>query len=129
MQTGFNTVDEYLAAQPDVLRATLEHLRQVIKKAAPEAQELISYSMPAYKYLGMVAYFAAAKNHYGLYVMPRVLESFRSRLGTYKLSKSTIQFPWKTPLPDELVAEIIQYAVRFNREQKELKDASKRRKT
>lgn len=128
MQTGFNTVDEYLAAQPDAARAILERLRQVIRKAAPEAQEVISYSMPAYKHLGMVAYFAAAKNHYGLYIMPRVMENFRSRLGAYKLSKATIQFPWKAPLPDELVAEIIRYAVRFNEEQKALKNTTKRKK-
>lgn len=129
MQKGFNTVDEYLAAQPESARAALEELRQTIRKAAPEAQEVISYNMPAYKYLGMVAYFAAAKNHYGLYIMPRVMEFFKNRLGAYKLSKATIQFPWKTPLPDELVAEIIRYAVRFNEEQKALKDKAKRKKS
>lgn len=128
MENKFNTVDEYLAAQPEPQRSILEQLRQVIKKAAPEALEVISYSMPAYKQLGMVAYFAAAKNHYGLYIMPRVLQAFQNRLGAYKLSKATIQFPWNTPLPRELVTEIIRYAVRLNQDQKALKDTAKRRK-
>ena len=129
MKPGFKTVEEYLAAQPEATRAPLEKLRQIIKKAAPEAAEVISYSMPAYKYLGMVAYFAAAKNHYGLYIMPGVLEAFTHRLGAYKLSKATIQFPWNEPLPESLVTEIIRYAVQSNREQKEMKEAAKRRKT
>ncbi len=129
MKIEFKSVEEYLAAQPEALRAPLENLRQTIKKAAPEAQETISYSMPAYKFLGMVAYFAPAKKHYGLYIMPYVLEVFKPRLGAYKLSKSTIQFPWNTPLPVQLVTEIIQYAVQFNRDQKATKEAAKRRKS
>ncbi len=128
MQKGFANVEEYLVAQPEPQRRTLEHLRQTIKNAAPEAQEVISYSMPAYKYFGMVAYFAAAKNHCGFYIRPSVMQVFKERLGAYKLSKATIQFPWKTPLPVELITEIIRYTTQHNREEKAAKDAKKQKK-
>ena len=128
MEKGFANVEEYLAAQPEAQRKALEQLRQTIKKAAPEAQEVISYSMPAYKYFGMVAYFAAAKNHYGFYIRPSVMQVFKERLGAYKLSKATIQIPWKAPLPAALFTEIIEYTIQCNRDEKAAKEAAKQQK-
>ena len=103
-------------------------LRKAIKKAAPDAEEVISYQMPAYKYHGMVAYFAVRTNHYGLYLMPYVLEVFKDRLAGYKLSKSTIQIPFDKPLPEGLVTEIIDFAVNDNRQKAELKKEAKKAK-
>ncbi|MDP2335911.1 MAG: DUF1801 domain-containing protein [Bacteroidota bacterium] len=70
LKPEFKTIDEYLALQTDQARITLESLRQAIRKAAPGAVEVISYQMPAFKFHGMLAYFAAFKNHCSLFVFP-----------------------------------------------------------
>lgn len=129
LKNRFLNVDEYFATQPEAFRATLEQLRRTIKKAAPEAQEVISYNMPAFKQHGVVAYFAAYKNHLGLYIRPDAILAFKDRLGAYQLSKGTIQFPWTAPFPEQLVTEMIQYVVQLNRDKKASKDAAKRKKT
>jgi uncharacterized protein YdhG (YjbR/CyaY superfamily) len=86
------TIDEYLATVPENARATLEALRRVIKAAAPDAVESISYGMPAFKYLGRpLVYFAAAKQHCALY-------------GT---SKGTLRFPPCEPPPEALVTTLV----------------------
>jgi uncharacterized protein YdhG (YjbR/CyaY superfamily) len=110
----FSTVDEYIAIQPKKVRATLERLRQTIKKAAPGAEETISYGMPGYKFHGMLAWFAAAKNHYGLYIVPKFLAKFKDRLTAYETTKSTIRIPLDKPVPKKLVTEIIKYGAGEN---------------
>jgi len=85
--------------------------------------------MPAYKYHGMLAYFNVWSNHYGLYIMPHTMEEFRKKLTGYKLSKATIQIPFDKPLPDALVHEMISFAVRYNLQKAELKQAAKKVKT
>lgn len=127
-KVGFSTVDEYLRAQPVAIRAVLEQLRQTIKNAAPEAQELISYQMPAFRFHGRFVWYAANKNHCGLYILPKVLQEFRDKLSAYKLTKSAIQLPFDKPLPTEVVIEIITYAVQENLATAQLKDAAKQRK-
>ena len=105
----YRNADEYIALQPEHMRETLETLRQTIKNAVPEAIELISYQMVGYKYHGMLAYFAAFKNHYGLYINPEFLLKFKDRLKEYKLAKATIQFPINKPIPENLIAEMMKY--------------------
>ncbi len=117
-------VDGYIAAQPAPPQATLHQLRHLIRTAAPGAQEVISYGMPAYKFHGMLAYFNAHTRHYGLYVMPPVLQAFKAKLAGYKLAKATIQFPFGTPLPESLITEIIQYAANENLANKAMKGAA-----
>ncbi|MBC7891487.1 MAG: DUF1801 domain-containing protein [Sphingobacteriaceae bacterium] len=119
------TVDEYIAAQPEPLRSTLHQLRKLIKNAASDAQEVISYGMPAYKVHGMLAYFNAHTRHYGLYLMPPVLQVFKAKLIGYELAKSTIRFPFNQPLPEALITEIIRYAANENLAKKAVKDAAK----
>ena len=120
-----STIDEYIDFQPEPIRATLEQLRQTIKLAAPESEEVISYAMPAFKFHGMLAYFAAHKNHYGLYV-PKVLHTFKEKLATYKTSMATIQFPYTEPVPVELITEIIKYAAKFNLDKELAKKVKKK---
>ena len=113
-------VDIYLLSQPQNAREPLEILRQTIKEAVPKADELISYQMPAFKFHGILAWYAAFKNHYSLFV-PAVLPYFKEELKPYALSKSGIKFPLDHPVPVELVTKIIKYAAQYNLEKQQLK--------
>jgi uncharacterized protein YdhG (YjbR/CyaY superfamily) len=114
------TVDEYFEAFPPAVRNTLKKLRQTIKAAAPEAEELISYQMPGYKYLGMLVYFAAWKTHIGFYPAGR-LEAFKKELSGYERSKGTIRFPLDKPIPFGLISKIVKFRVKENEEKKKAK--------
>jgi uncharacterized protein YdhG (YjbR/CyaY superfamily) len=114
MKRTINTINDYLANQDVSVRYSLEKLRHTIKKAVPEAEETISYQMPAFKYLGMLAYFAAFKNHYSLFVKPKVLQVFKDDLKQYELSKSAIRIPKGKPVPVQLVTKIIKFGAKEN---------------
>lgn len=104
-------VDGYIKEFPNEVKIMLKQLRSIIKKSAPKAEEVISYSMPAYKYHGMLVYFAANKNHIGLYPMPSAIIKFKKELSKYKTAKSTVQFPIGEKLPLGLIAKIIKFRV------------------
>ena len=123
------TIDEYIALQSLQRRAVLEKLRFTIAKAAPQAEEVISYRMPAFKLHGILVYFAAAKNHIGFYPMPKVIDLFKNQLKDYELSKGTIRFPYDKPLPVKLLTEIVKYRVNANLEKSQLKLASRKIKS
>jgi uncharacterized protein YdhG (YjbR/CyaY superfamily) len=111
------TIDEYLAFQPEKVMEVLENLRQIIRETAPEAEEVISYGIPAYKYHGMLVYFAAYKKHCSLFAGNGALtEQMQEQLKAYKTSKGTIQFTVEKPLPDELVREIVKIRMKQNEE-------------
>jgi uncharacterized protein YdhG (YjbR/CyaY superfamily) len=114
MKTTFKDIDEYIASQTPELQALLEQMRQTIKKAAPEADEVISYGMPAFKYHGMLVYFAAYKNHIGFYATPTGHSEFEKELSVYKQGKGSVQFPLKQPLPLDLISRIVQFRVKEN---------------
>jgi uncharacterized protein YdhG (YjbR/CyaY superfamily) len=126
-ETEYKTIDDYIASQSPLAQTFLKQLRQVIKKAAPEAKETISYQMPALKYHGLLVWFAAAKNHYALYPKAEVIEAFNDKLKPYGISKGTIRFFYDKPLPEKLITEIIEYRVKENLE-KELAKKSARKK-
>ena len=109
------TVDAYIASSPKEMRTTLKDLRRTIKGAAPEAEETISYQMPAYKHHGFVVFFAAFKNHMSLYA-PGISEMkrFNSRLKPYTVSGATIHFSEEKPLPLSLVKEIVRARMKEN---------------
>jgi uncharacterized protein YdhG (YjbR/CyaY superfamily) len=110
----FTTVDEYIATFPKNEQAILQEMRQVVKEAAPEAEEVISYQMPAYKQNGIVVYFAAFTNHIGFFPTASGIEAFKEKLTDFKISKGTIQFPIDKPIPMELVKEIVRFRVKEN---------------
>jgi uncharacterized protein YdhG (YjbR/CyaY superfamily) len=113
----FNTVDEYFFTLPPKVRDILEEFRQTIKQAAPEAEELISYNMPAFKFHGILVYYAAHREHIGFYPGSSVVnEAFRNELAKYDTSKGTIRFPFDSPLPHELIKDIVRYRVMDNLE-------------
>ena len=114
-------VDEYLAAFPEDTRRALEQVRAVIKTAAPDATETISYGMPAYQLNGVLVYFAGYKNHIGFYATPTGHAAFKKDLAPYKQGKGSVQFPLGRPIPLKLIARIVQFRVKENEEKDVLK--------
>jgi uncharacterized protein YdhG (YjbR/CyaY superfamily) len=106
--TPAKTVDEYLAGIPEETRLALEHLRTAIKAAAPEAEEVISYGVPTYKYHGPLVHFVARSRFCSFIVVSkRVLETLGSELSSFDISGTTIHFTAKNPLPAALVKKIV----------------------
>ena len=103
------TIDEYIALQNKEVQPILQKIRQTIKKAAPGAQERISYHMPAFWLGKILIYFAAHKAHIGIYPGDLDLIPFKEKLAAYKTTKGAIQFPLDKPIDYELIAEITRY--------------------
>jgi uncharacterized protein YdhG (YjbR/CyaY superfamily) len=116
MRTGEipRNTDEYIAGFPENTQKMLNELRSAIRKAAPEAEETISYRMPAYRLNGVLVYFAAQKNHIGFYPTSSGVDAFREELSAYKTSKGAIQFPLDEPIPLKLVSAIVKFRVKEN---------------
>jgi len=127
-KTDFKSVDEYIGSQPEAARAILERVRSTIRKAVPDAQEVISYQIPAYKLHGRpVLYFAGWREHYSLYPAgPRLVEAFKDELAPYEVSKGTIRFPLSQPVPVELIERIAKFRAKES-ERTKPKSATKKR--
>ena len=107
----FTTIDAYHAAQPPELRPVLEKIRAIIKKAAPAAEELISYNMPAFRGNKTLVYYAANKAHLGFYPTALPQELFKDELKDFHTSKGAIRFPYNKPLPVRLITRIVKFRV------------------
>ena len=104
----FTTIDEYISTFPGEIQAVLEKVRQAIQKAAPEAAETISYGIPTFNLNGKhLVFFAGWKHHISLYPIPSGDEAFQQKISHYKRAKGTIQFPLDTPIPYDLVEQIV----------------------
>jgi uncharacterized protein YdhG (YjbR/CyaY superfamily) len=103
-----NSVDEYIAAQPEALRPRLEQVRAAIRRAVPEAVEGIGYGMPGYKLNGRpLLYFAGFKQHYSLFAASGTFfASLEQELKNYEQRKGTIHFPLDEPVPVRLISRI-----------------------
>ena len=110
-KAGFTSIDEYIASFPADIQERLRQMRAVIREAAPEAQEKISYQMPTFFLHGNLVHFAAFKNHIGFYPAPRGIEAFKDELAAYEGAKGSVQFPLDQPLPLDLVRRIVQFRV------------------
>lgn len=111
----FKTVSEYLAAIPVPARKRLQEMRKLIRAAAPRAEEAISYNIPAFKTNGaLLVWYAAFKEHIGLYPRTSAIAAFKSDLAAYKTSKGAIQFPIKRPIPVRLVKNIVRFRLKEN---------------
>ncbi len=107
------SIDEYLASVPEPARGTLNKVRAAIRSAVPpEAVETISYGMPAVKYKGVVAWFAAFSNHCSLFPTASIVERFKDELKGYATSKGTIQFPTDKPMPAALIRKLVKARVK-----------------
>jgi uncharacterized protein YdhG (YjbR/CyaY superfamily) len=111
------TTDEYIDGFSDDIQLILNQVRTIIKQAAPEAEESISYGMPAYKLKGKpLVYFAGFKNHIGFYATPSGHTEFAKELSKYKQGKGSVQFPLDQAMPYELIAQIVAFRVSENQE-------------
>ena len=104
--------DEYLARVPEPARSTLKKIRAAIRSAVPpEATEVISYGIPAFRYKGVLVWFAAFSQHCSLFPTASVIEAFKNELKGFVISKGTIQFPVDKPLPAALVKKMVKARV------------------
>ena len=110
----FRTVDEYLSRLPKTAKDNVEGLRKTIRQAAPQAEEVISYNMPALKWTGMLLWYAAFKKHVGFYPKASAIAAFKEELKDYKTSKGTIQLPFEEAIPAALVKKIVRFRVEEN---------------
>jgi uncharacterized protein YdhG (YjbR/CyaY superfamily) len=119
---NFKTVDEYLSGLPKSTRDSMQRLRDVIRQVAPKAEEVISYNMPAFKWNGMLVWYAAYKKHIGLYPRPSGIEAFKDELADYKTSKGAIQFPLEKGIPVSLVKKIVKFRLKENERDQKARD-------
>jgi uncharacterized protein YdhG (YjbR/CyaY superfamily) len=102
-------IDSYLGLLPLSQRVELERVRLIVKRSAPDAVESMTYGLPAFKYNGKpLIYFGGFKNHMSLFPTSGPTETLKSKLRGYKISKGTIQFTEKNPLPSALIENIVQ---------------------
>ncbi len=120
------TIDEYIERFPSEVQDMLVQLRAAIRQAAPEAEDVISYQMPAFKYHGIIVYFAAYKKHIGFYPTSSGISQFKQELTGYKSAKGSVQFPLDKPLPLDIISNIIRFKVMENEAKIRAKKASKK---
>lgn len=109
-----STVDEYLDELAPEVRVGLDHLRAVIKKAAPTSTEKISYNMPGFFDNGVICWMAAFKNHYALFFRPAVYDGFRDELSKYEMTKSSLHIPYGKKFPAALLTKMVKRVVAEN---------------
>lgn len=105
----YKSVDEYIEQLKEPIKSKIEIVRATLREAVPQAEEVISYNMPALKYIGILVYYAAAKKHIGLYPTPSGIETFKSELKKYVYTKGAIRFSIDEQLPLQLIAKIARY--------------------
>jgi uncharacterized protein YdhG (YjbR/CyaY superfamily) len=117
-------IDNYISKFPADVQTILQEVRETIRRAAPDAEEVISYQMPAFKLHGIVVYFAAWKEHIGLYPPISGDKTVEKAIARYAGPKGNLQFPLDEPMPLKLIERIVKLRVKQN----ESKAAAKRKK-
>lgn len=120
------TIDEYIACHTPEIQEKLEKIRATIRKAAPKAEEAISYMIPTFKLHGNLVHFAAYKNHIGFYPGAGGIAAFQEELAGYETSKGTVQFSLDKRLPLTLIAKIVKFRVQQNLDKAAAKAAKKK---
>jgi uncharacterized protein YdhG (YjbR/CyaY superfamily) len=115
------SIDDYISQQAGEIQSLLQVLRETIKAAAPEATEVISYGMPAFRQNGILVYFAACKGHIGFYPTPGGISEFKRQWKDYKTSKGAVQLPFDGPLPVKLIAQVVRFRLKEDLEKAKLK--------
>jgi uncharacterized protein YdhG (YjbR/CyaY superfamily) len=114
MKNGMITkdVDGYIGRYPEEISWRLARMREIIRSAAPEAQESIAYGMPAYKLYGKpLVYFGGYEGHVGFYATPSGHQAFSEELAHFKQGKGSVQFPHNRPLPEDLIIRMVRFRV------------------
>lgn len=125
-ESGFASIDEYIATFPEETQEILKQLRAAIKETAPEAKEKFSYGIPTFTLNGNLVHFAAFKTHIGFYPTPSGIEAFKDELAGYKQAKGSVQFPIDQPLPLELIRRIVAFRIAENRGKAQKKPGKKK---
>lgn len=111
-----SSINEYIAGFPEETQKLLEQLRATVRKAAPEAEETISYAIPTFTFKGNLVHFAGYKNHIGFYPTPSGIIAYQKELSVYEGAKGSIKFPIDEPLPLGLISKIVKFRVKENLE-------------
>jgi len=124
--TEIEDVDSYISDFPKETQKLLRQVRATIKNAAPKAKEEVSYRMPAYKYHGMLVYFAGYQHHIGFYPGAAGVANFKKDIAKYKSAKGSVQFPINEPMPLQLITKIVKFRAKENENKAALKAAKKK---
>lgn len=124
----YKNVDAYIKAQPKPVQELLNKLRSTILKAAPQAEESISYGMPAYKFYGVLVYFGVFKNHIGFFPTPSAVVNFSQQLANYQTAKGTVHFEFDKPIPVKLVNDMVKFRIQENLMKQSFKEVATRKK-
>ena len=108
----FKNIDEYIFGFSENMQIILQQIRKTISKAAPKAEEVISYNIPAFRQNEVLVYFAAFKNHIGFFPTSKPIEVFKKELSNYKTSRGTIQFSLDQKIPFGLITKITKFRLK-----------------
>ncbi len=112
---NINSIDEYIAGFPEETQKILQEIRAAIKAFVPDAEEHISYKMPAFKVNGRYfIHFSAWKNHIGMYPIPAGNEAFQKQIEPYRSAKSSLNFPLDKPMPIQLIGKVVKFRIAEN---------------
>lgn len=127
MKTGQTprSIDEYIAGFPSDVQEMMKKIRLTIRKAAPDAEERISYQIPTFTLNGNLVHFGAFKRHIGFYPASTGIEKFKSELSAYEGAKGTVRFPFEKPIPFALISKIVKFRVKENLDRAEAKGKKK----
>ncbi len=114
MRTAPNNIDDYIAGFPEDVQAILQKVRATIRKAAPDAEEKISYQIPTFTLKGNLVHFGAFKKHIGFFPASSGIQKFKKELAVYEGSKGTVRFPLDKPIPFGLISKITKFRVKEN---------------
>ena len=120
-KASFTSIDEYITLFPQDIQKILQQMRATIQAAAPQAQEKISYQMPAFVQKGILVYFAARKDYIGFYPTSSGTDAFSQELSGYEYTKGTIKFPLDKSLPLDLITKIVKFRLADNLKKAEKK--------
>jgi uncharacterized protein YdhG (YjbR/CyaY superfamily) len=116
------SIDEYIKNAPSSTQKMLKQIRAIVKKTAPLAEEVISYSIPAFKLnKTILIYFAGWRNHVSMYPVPKANQTLQKEIFRYQTGKGTLQFPLDKPLPLKFATKIVKLRVKENTERAKAK--------
>lgn len=125
-KTTSKEIDKYISGFPKDVQIILEKIRKTIRKAAPNAQEIMNYGIPTFALEGNLVHFAGFKSHIGFYPTPSGIEKFKKELSVYEGAKGSVKFPLDKPIPYELISKIVLFRVNENLERAQAKAKKKK---
>lgn len=122
-----SNIDEFISAFPKDIREILQKIRKTIRKAAPDAEETISYGIPTFKQSENLVHFAAFSKHIGFFPTPSGIRKFKKELTGFETSKGTVKFPLEKPIPYTLISRITKFRVTESLEREREKQSPKKK--